>query len=575
VVFCSVMVFSFFLSLSCVFIFSEAQNPWAWDAALPRSTTLYDAVKARFPVSLHSAQPQAGGLGSCPRPPQPVPLPKPPPAAILELINKVANDLDVLFEKANATGGVGVLVYGDEVLLTHTYGTKQLGEKSPVDGSTMFRIGSISKVFTDLMLHRLHEDGKVGIDDPVTKFVPNYRPKWPPGKNPTKRGTTLRDLGSHMAALMRYCPCNFGVSCNITLETALERINEWTLLFEPGTAVMYSNTGFSVLGRLLEKVEGKPWEESLQDLAKILGMESTSCSPDLNDLAFGYSANGQQVPLYDLGISNPAGGVFSSGDDMARFLSFLLRDGVSRDDNSGQPLDSATVRSWLKTRVLTNPSNVPAPSLYYTEWGVPWQNLRVNLDSVAPGIPPMKNFSRFFIISKDGSVPGYNSQLALQPDLKLGLFASMTTGGSREVPSFFSDVLMTLAFQAAPLMYSYLEGVQPSKLPPSPQDYLGEYRGRVTGGTASVSISNDPSGQFGGKVLYVMSNNLGWPQPQPIEWLEGDTFQMVPEPSDVCFSIEGGILWVLKFKRSSKGEVSQVEVQGMTMYPVVLQRTGY
>ena len=50
------------------------------------------------------------------------------------------------------------------------------------------------------------------------------------------------------SALMRYCPCNFGVSCNITLETALERINEWTLLFEPGTAVMYSNTGFTVLG---------------------------------------------------------------------------------------------------------------------------------------------------------------------------------------------------------------------------------------------------------------------------------------------------------------------------------------
>ena len=156
---------------------------------------------------------------------------------------------------------------------------------------------------------------------------------------------------------------------------------------------------------------------------------------------------GQLVPLLDIGFSNPAGGVFSSANDMAKLLSFLLRDGAARNDTAGagQPLDSATVRRWLHDRTLVNPSNLDCTNcIYYTEWGAPWQNLRADIAQMVSRIPsccvvrplalvPVQsrasmlccgqgNFSRFNLMSKDGSVPGYNAQMVVQPELKLGLF---------------------------------------------------------------------------------------------------------------------------------------------------------
>ena len=199
-----------------------------------------------------------------------------------------------------------------------------------------------------------------------------------------------------MAGLPRYAPCDFG-ACNITSETALARISEWTLLFEPGSSLAYSNTGFGLLGRLLERVDtptspkGEKWEQSLATLATLLGMEATASAPpaDLAHLARGYQM-GQLVPLLDIGFSNPAGGVFSSANDMAKLLSFLLRDGAARNDTAGagQPLDSATVRRWLHDRTLVNPSNLDCTNcIYYTEWGAPWQNLRADIAQMVRRIP--------------------------------------------------------------------------------------------------------------------------------------------------------------------------------------------
>eukprot|EP01052_Picozoa_sp_SAG31_P038277 SAG31_NODE_5083_length_2754_cov_1.407533_1_plen_180_part_00 len=167
----------------------------------------------------------------------------------------------------------------------------------------------------------------------------------------------MRDLGSHKAGLPRYSPCNFG-ACNISTETALARIANWTLLFEPGSdQLAYSNTGFALLGRLLERAvsPSKPkerWEKSLASLASVLGMVSTTGTiptdpAALARVAVAFSQQKEQIPLEDLGFSNPAGGVFSTADDMAKFLSFLMRsEGAKRDDANHQPLDSATV--WMQ-----------------------------------------------------------------------------------------------------------------------------------------------------------------------------------------------------------------------------------
>lgn len=93
------------------------------------------------------------------------------------------------------------------------------------------RAGCREQVFTDLMLLLEQQRGRVAVSDPVTKFVPQYAPHDP--WESSTRGASLKDLGSHMAGLPRYSPCDF-FNCNSTLAEIVARINEWTLLQSPG-----------------------------------------------------------------------------------------------------------------------------------------------------------------------------------------------------------------------------------------------------------------------------------------------------------------------------------------------------
>jgi CubicO group peptidase (beta-lactamase class C family) len=524
----------------------------AWDAGLQgagwqrqqRAELLQSAAQRRSELSVRS---HAGPLLPCPVPPETPPLPDGPlPAELDALMKDVEQELETMFTSSAATGGSATIVYGDRVLLSYGFGTTTAGGTTKCNGETVFRVGSISKVFTDLLLYRFAEEGSVSISTSVTELAPNYSPTWPQGKTATPQGTTLRDLGSHMAGLPRYSPCIFG-ACNITTAEAIERMNNWTLLFEPGSRLAYSNTGFALLGRLLEAVDspsspkGEAYEVAVAKLATVLAMSTTGAEPphDLSRLARGYE-QGQLIPVQNLGFANPCGGVFSSANDMAKLLSFLLRDNAPRDDanGSGQPMDSATVRRWLTERAYVNPSDLNCPHCaYYTEWGIPWQNLRVNNEL-------MGNFSRFYLLSKDGSVPGYNSQMVLQPDMKLGIFTTMSTGGAREGP-FFSDTLTAFAFGLLPRFYDYLVAQpQLSRLPPSPGDFVGVYGALIGGGSVAVQIGRNSSGVFGDTILYALGNeNLGWAPMQPLAWAGGDVLEMIPFPQDQCFSIEGGNNW--------------------------------
>jgi hypothetical protein len=136
-------------------------------------------------------------------------------------------------------------------------------------------------------------------------------------------------------------------------------------------------------------------------------------------------------------------------------FAFPFSDGAARDDSRGQALDSATTQRWLHDRVLVNPANLDCSNcIEFTEWGAPWHIMRAN-------IVQMTNFSRWHVMSKDGGIVGYNRYMAFQPDLKLGIFAAMTTTVGGYVP-FFSQVPNIIGLDIVPPFYSYLGKHQPS-----------------------------------------------------------------------------------------------------------------
>ena len=452
------------------------------------------------------ASDKSGSELPCDIPPLPVPLPAELPPEIEALLATTRARLDAMFEKSGATGGTASVVYGDRLLLLHSYGNKSAASSAePVDEKTVFRIGSVTKVFTDLMLFRLEEEGALTATDPITTLAPEYKPRWPNGAVPTPRAGTLRDLASHMAGLPRGLPCDSS-NCTVSTSQMIDVMNNWTLLDVPGTSLTYSNVGFAFLGRLLERVKsptkkaaGETWEESIKALAQTLAMYQTSSDPPLDrgNLAYG-SQWGQDAPLMDLGWGSPCGSVYTTAADMAKMSSFLLRDGAARDDSpgSGQPMDSASVRRWLTDRVKVNPSNLHCSNcIEYTEWGAPWHIMRGNTS-----IP-----SRFHILTKGGGIVGYDAFLALQPELKLGIFAAMSTGGGPAYAPFYDDVPEILAFDVMPPLHAYLKQHQPSRLPPNPPEYVGNFSVDTTWGRftrTNYLLVQRADGPHGNDVLY-------------------------------------------------------------------------
>ena len=133
------------------------------------------------------------------------------------------------------------------------------------------------------------------LDDNITTYLPEFKMK-----NPfqTHRGITFRQLSSHMAGLPRNAPCQgiFVTGCKLSYEKIYENLAKMELMYPPGEQPAYSNLGFGLLGRVLEKIRGPTWEEQLKKMIlDPLGMTNSgnSFTPEsIKELAVGYYPDG-------------------------------------------------------------------------------------------------------------------------------------------------------------------------------------------------------------------------------------------------------------------------------------------
>ena len=158
--------------------------------------------------------------------------------------------------------------------IQHTTHTHTLDpSRGPPTGSTAFRIGSITKLFTALMMLQLRDEALLrSLDEDVTAYNKEFSVV-----NPfeTDRGVTFRQLSSHMGGLPRETPCKdiFIHGCYDSDEEIYGNLAKLKLLYPPGQIPSYSNLGFGLLGRTLQKIEGPTWEEQVEKkVLKPLGM---------------------------------------------------------------------------------------------------------------------------------------------------------------------------------------------------------------------------------------------------------------------------------------------------------------
>lgn len=218
--------------------------------------------------------------------------------------------------------GVAVLVMrGDEVLYRGARGEADVEADVPLKAGDRFRIGSVTKPIAAAGLLTLVDAGKVSLDDPLSKYLPDY---------PGGAGVTIEQLLNHTSGIKDYTgipgTMEGPIRRDLTTAQLVDYFKNEAPDFAPGEAWMYSNSGYVLVGAVIETASGQPWHRYLeQALFKPLGMKDTGYGADPAVIAHqvkGY-ITGDRAPAAPLQISmtqpHGAGGLVSTVDDLARF----------------------------------------------------------------------------------------------------------------------------------------------------------------------------------------------------------------------------------------------------------------
>jgi CubicO group peptidase (beta-lactamase class C family) len=319
----------------------------------------------------------------------------------------------------HSTGSVTAgVVLGVQLIWTKSYGDADMGRHVPADKDTIYRIGSITKMFTAVMLEQLVEAGKVHFTDPVDKYFPEIDTVQ--GKFPWAPPVTFFELATHTSGMGRE-PDNTdeyvkgaAADWERTLIAALPHTH---FIYEPGTHFSYSNIGYATLGAALASVAGEPYLAYVpRHIFAPLGMTHTSLvfTPEMEaHLSTGYDLEEGKIdsatPLKEneqgRGYKVPNGAVYTTVGDMAHFASFLMGNGP----------DSVLKKSTLEDDL----TRMPIQSNFQLAWGY----------GIGTFVFHRDNYTAF---GHGGDVAGYQAALYMNRDENVGviLFANSTGSGA-------------------------------------------------------------------------------------------------------------------------------------------------
>lgn len=256
--------------------------------------------------------------------------------------------LEPYVENHTLAGAVVAVADRSGTVVIEPVGFSNLANKQPMKGDSLFWIASMTKPMTVAALMMLVDEGKVGLDDPVSKFIPAYADlmvETPEGLRKPVRPVLVRDVLSHTSGLPYALPIETPAFDIFTVEERVANYAKIALRSEPGMKYAYSNAGINTAGRIIEIVGGMPYAEFMQRrLFDPLGMTDTTFRPNaaqLERLATSYKADDAKTGLVPTVITQltypldngkrtplPGGGLFSTAADVVKFCQMLDGGGV-------------------------------------------------------------------------------------------------------------------------------------------------------------------------------------------------------------------------------------------------------
>ncbi len=262
--------------------------------------------------------------------------------------------LQPFVDSRSLAGAVTLVATKDKVLSTDTAGFMDVGAKTSMRADSLFWIASMSKPITATAFMMLVDEGKVNVEDPVEKYLPEFKDVWLAVEEDKDHvllrrpahAIKVREVLSHTSGLQFKSGIEVPTLDQVSLRVAVLSHTLTPLMFEPGTQYKYSNAGINTAGRIIEVVSGMSYEAFLQQrLFDPLGMKDTTFWPNeeqVKRLAKGYKPNVAKDDLEETPISQltypltdrarqpmPGGGLFSTAQDCAKFCQMLLCGGVA------------------------------------------------------------------------------------------------------------------------------------------------------------------------------------------------------------------------------------------------------
>ncbi len=365
--------------------------------------------------------------------------------------------IDQLFERYFHERGIPGMVYGIVIdgQLAHvkTWGVRDRQTNDAVTPETAFRIASMTKSFTALAILKLRDEGKLSLEDPASKYIPEIG-KW---KLPTADSAPIlvRNLMTHGAGFPEDNPWG-----DRQLGVAADRMTEWLkagLPFStsPDTAYEYSNYGFALLGRIVTKVSGVPYREYVEkNILAPLGMKGTSLEPSalpVNARAMGYKKAGdvyQEEPSLPHGAFGAMGGMVTTANDLGKYVAYQMAAFPPRNEAEKGPVRRSSQReqqrAWRTSGMTASRTPNGHLNAFTTGYGY--------------GLGVARDCRFNHIVSHGGGLPGFGSYMAWLPEYGVGMFAMTNltySGPSQPILAAFDEFRKT-------------DGLEARELPPSP-----------------------------------------------------------------------------------------------------------
>lgn len=328
-----------------------------------------------------------------------------------------AEDLDAFFEgilpaqleRENIAGATVSVVKDGELLFAKGYGYADVNERKPVDAEkTLFRPGSISKLFTWTAVMQLHEQGKLDLDKDINEYLDFKIP------DAFGKPITMKNILSHTPGFEEAVKDLFKTEAGELNLGDYLKTHIPARIFPPGTVPAYSNYGTALAGYIVERISGKPFNDYVaENIFRPLGMDRSTFVQPLPEEIAGDMSNGYRLASdvetvsFEVVVPFPAGSLSSTSTDMSKFMLAHLNDGRLGDAQILKPETARLMHSRLFA--LDEKANAMAYGFYEES----------------------RNGLR--IIGHGGDTIAFHSDLHLIPEKNVGFFISYNSAGKGEV----------------------------------------------------------------------------------------------------------------------------------------------